>query len=120
MDLEEIKDYTRSSLFYNLVMESPILSGNMQSMISMGYGNDGYEVIIEAPFYDFKKWEKEGVIVHTGESFNGKTDYAYDVNEFGAFGRHNKSEHWVNRVINVICHDVAVKFNGVVEGELPA
>ena len=115
MDLKEELQY---SLLWNLVMESPVLSGNMQSMISLGYGNDGYEVIIEAPFYDMKKWQKQGIIVHTGANKNGITDYAYEVNEFGAFGRHNKSEHWANRVINTCCEEIAKKYGGEVTKRL--
>ena len=115
----EIKEELQNSLLWNLVMDSPILSGNMQAMISLGYGNDGYEVIIQAPFYDNEKWKKDHVIVHTGASKNGITDYAYEVNEFGAFGSHNKSEHWANRTINTVCQEIATKYNMKVVGRLP-
>ena len=118
MDYKEIEEYARSSLFWNLIKESPILSGSMQYHIQMGYGNDGYEIIIEAPFYDMKKWQKDKTLVYTGESHNGVTDYALSVNEAGGFGRHNASEGWVNRCVNYVCRDVAQKYNGVVEGEL--
>lgn len=120
MDLSEIKEFAKNALYYNLVLESPVLSGSMQYHIQQGYGADGYEIIIEAPFYDGKRWEKDHVLVYTGETHNGKTDYAFDVNEYGAFFRHNKSEHWVNRVINAVCNNIAQKFNGIVEGELVA
>lgn len=116
MDFKEELQY---SLLWNLVMESPVLSGNMQSMISLGYGNDGYEVIIQAPFYDEKKWRKEGLIVHTGANKNGITDYAESVNDFGAFGSHNKSEKWANRVINGCCEILAKKYGGTVSKRLP-
>lgn len=118
MNLDEVKEFLRNALYFNLIMESPVLSGSMQYHIQMGYGADGYEIIIEAPFYDSARWQKDKVLVYTGESKNGVTDYAYDVNESGAFGRHNKSEHWVNRCINNVCREVALKYNGVVEGEL--
>jgi len=118
MNLSDIKDVTRSSLLWQLIMDSPILSGNMQYHIQLGYGNDGYEVIIEAPFYDMKQWRKNKTIVHTGETKHGFSDYAQWVNEAGGFGRHNKSEHWVNRSVNDICRSIAIKYGGVVEGVL--
>lgn len=118
MDISDIKDVTRSSLLWSLVISSPVLSGNMQMNIQMGYGNDGYEIVIEAPFYDFNRWKKEGTIVYTGESKKGFTDYAYWVNEAGGFGSHNKSEGWVNRAIMFVCEDIASRFGGVVEGSL--
>ena len=57
-------------IYYNLVLESPVLSGNMQNMIdSLGlYGldpvNNESRILITAPSYDTKKWRKEQVIVH--------------------------------------------------------
>lgn len=118
MDFSEIKEFLRNALYFNLITDSPILSGSMQYHIQLGYGADGYEIIIEAPFYDMKEWEKRKVLVYTGESHNGTTDYAVSVNESGGFGRHNASEHWVNRCINAVCQEIATKFGGVVEGEL--
>lgn len=114
----DIKEELQYSLLWNLVMESPVLSGNMQSFIHLGYGNDGYEIMIEAPFYDAKRWQKDKVIVHTGANKNGVTDYALSVNEVGAFGSHNKSEHWANRVINQCCEEIAKKYHGKVEKRL--
>ena len=114
----DIKEELQYALLWHLVNESPVLSGNMQSMIQLGYGNDGYEIKIPAPFYDATKWKKDKVIVHTGAVIGGLTDYAYSVNEFGAFGTHNKSEHWVNRVLNRICEEVAKKYGGTVEVRL--
>lgn len=116
--LSDIKNTTCSALLWTLVVNSPILSGSMQMHIQLGYGNDGYEVIIEAPFYDMKKWEKNKTLVYTGETKNGFTDYAQWVNEAGGFGKHNKSEHWVNRVVNEVCRSIAIEYGGIVEGEL--
>lgn len=86
-------------VFYNLHAQSPVLSGNMRSLIqtSQAYGSE-FVIVIDAPFYDMKEWQKNHQIVHTGKTVNGQTAYAQMVNDVGAFGRHNKSEHWVNRV----------------------
>lgn len=107
-------------IYYNLVLQSPVLSGNMQNMIdALGlYGldpvNDESRILITAPTYDMKKWKKEGVIIH-----DFRYNYAESVNEEGAFGRHNSSEHWVNRVINRCCDEFARKHGGRVEKYLP-
>ena len=109
---------TLSALIQMLLLErTPILSGNMMREIAIAElveVND-YEVTfcIEAPFYDMWLWKQRGVIVNSGHSIkiNGGThtytashgnitDYAMWVNEVGAFGTHNKSMHWVNRVLN--------------------
>lgn len=114
-----VAEELKYNLYYQLVMQSPVLSGNMQMMISaLGLNgldpmNNEERILITAPSYDDKKWRKEGVIVHTY-----KYDYANTVNEVGAFGSHNKSEHWVNRVINEVCDEIARKYNGKVEGYL--
>jgi hypothetical protein len=86
-------------IFYNLHSQSPVLSGNMRSLIqtSQAYGTE-FVIMIDAPFYDAKEWEKTKTIVHTHDVINGKTAYAQWVNDIGAFGKHNKSMHWVNRV----------------------
>lgn len=86
-------------VFYNLHTQVPVLSGNMSMFIetSEAYGSE-FVIVIDAPFYDMKKWQKTGAILHTGEIKNGRTAYAQAVNDSGAFGKHNKSEHWVNRV----------------------
>ena len=108
------KEYLQNLIFWHLVMESPVLSGNMQSFIQLGGIDTDYAILIQAPFYDMKKWKKEGVIVHTGDVKKGKEHYAEWVNELGAFGRHNKSEHWVNRVLNRCCEEFARKYDGKV------
>lgn len=86
-------------VFYNLYTQVPVLSGNMASLIqtSEAYGSE-FVIVIDAPFYDMKEWEKNKQIVHTGEVKNGRTAYAEAVNAIGAFGKRNKSMHWVNRV----------------------
>lgn len=117
MDFSNIKEELQYKLLYELIMQSPVLSGNMQYHIQLGYEDD-YVIKIEAPFYDMKEFKKKGVIVHTGKSVNGVTDYANWVNEAGGFGSHNKSEHWVNRVINECCNIIAKKYGAIVEGEL--
>lgn len=109
-----------SLVYSDLIMSSPILSGNMQSMIQLGQiGTKEVEIIISAPFYDIKEWEKNKVVKHTGESKNGVTDYANWVNELGGFGRHNKSEYWVNRVCYECAQAVANEVGGIVINELP-
>lgn len=114
MTIDEVKKALENHLYSQLVFNSPILSGNMMMNISQGSS----EIIIAAPFYDNKMWRKKHIIVHTGETKNGLTDYANSVNEVGGFGTHNKSEHWVNRVVNTCCRDIAGLYNGKVEGEL--
>lgn len=84
---------------------SPVLSGNMVREILMAElveVND-HEVTfcISAPFYDITRWEKEKVIIHTNANYGGVTDYAALVNRAGAFGSHNKSMHWINRVCDM-------------------
>jgi len=86
-------------VFYNLFSQVPILSGNMASMIhtSQAYGTE-FVIVIDAPFYDVKEWEKNRTVVHTGQVIDGKTAYAEWVNKLGGFGTRNKSMYWVNRV----------------------
>lgn len=106
-------------LLINLINKSPVLSGNMATSIGLGLTTPiECEVIIEAPFYDMKKWKKDGAIIHTGENKNGKTDYAFWVNELGGFATHNKSEHWVNRAIYEVVKEVASMMNATVINEL--
>lgn len=118
--MDGIVEKIQSLLYSNLVFSSPILSGNMQSFIQLGLITPGTcEIIMEAPFYDMKKWKKEGVIQHTGKIVNGHTDYAAWVNDIGAFGTHNKSEHWVNRVCLDVCTAIANEIGAIVINELP-
>lgn len=108
MDIKEIQDELKQLIYYELVVQSPVLSGNMQNFISgMGFQMEG--ILITAPSYDMKKWRKDKEIVH-----NYKFNYANAVNEVGAFGTHNKSEHWVNRVCNMCSQMIASKYHGKV------
>lgn len=116
---KEIKEELQLLLNWNLIMESPVLSGNMQSLIQMGGIDSNYAILIEAPFYDTKKWQEKHVIVHTGEIKNGYSEYAEWVNEAGGFGTHNKSEKWVNRVCNMCAEQIASKYGGKVIQRLP-
>jgi len=116
--MTDLQEKLQFMLFYNLVMQSPVLSGSMQSHIQLGYGNDGFQIVIDAPFYDMKEWQKNKKLVYTGKNINGVTAYANMVNESGGFGRHNKSEHWVNRVINDCCNILASEIGGEVINEL--
>ena len=111
---DNIVERLHALLFSNLIMQSPVLSGNMQSMIQVGLqGSATREIIIDAPYYDAKQWYKNKTVVHTGQTVNGKTAYAYDVNKYGAFGRHNQSEGWVNRaikeVVDVIANEIGAQ-----------
>ena len=118
--MDSIVEKLQALAFYNLVMQSPVLSGNMQMFIQMGFsGMDKAEIIIDAPFYDMKQWKKTGAIVHTGKNIKGVTAYANWVNEVGAFGRHNESEHWVNRVLVDCCNVIAQEIGAEVINELP-
>ena len=106
--MDNIVEKLHAVLFSNLIMSSPVLSGNMQSMIQVGLqGSSTREIIIDAPFYDAKRWYKDKVVVHTGETHNGKTAYAEDVNKYGAFFRHNKSEGWVDRAVREVVEVIA-------------
>ena len=105
-------------LFNNLLMSSPILSGNMKSNIKQEVLTDGTQIIIDAPFYDFKTWVDTGAIVQTGEIIDGQLAYAYDVNQYGGFGTHNKSEGWVNRAILQVVRTIANEIGAEVIYEL--
>ena len=120
MDTREIVEKLHSLLHFDLVLNSPVLSGNMKSWIELGdITPDTREIVIFAPFYDMKKWEKEHTIFYTGEIIDGKSDYAQEVNDMGAFGRHNKSEHWVNRCCVEVARAIANEIGGIVINELP-
>ena len=97
---------------------SPVLSGNMVREILMAelveVNDHEITFCISAPFYDMKLWKEKGTIVHNNlhiNAYGGKgthawaysdmTDYARIVNDAGAFGSHNKSMHWVNRVCDM-------------------
>ena len=110
MDTSKIIEKTHNLLYTNLLLKSPVLSGSMKMHIQ---DNGEREIVIDAPFYDLKEWNKTGNIVYTGKVYNGVSAYASIVNEMGAFGKHNKSEGWVNRAIlevaNVIANEIGAE-----------
>lgn len=117
--MENLVEKIHSLLFSNLTLSSPVLSGNMKSYIKTTLvSKDECEIVIDAPFYDMKRWEKENVIVHTGETIEGRTAYAEWVNRLGAFNRHNKSEGWVNRAILEVVSAIANQISAEVVYEL--
>lgn len=119
MERKEAVFSIQNLLFMNLLQKSPVLSGNMQSLIQCGLTTPSQaEIVIEAPFYDMKKWKKEGVVVHTGENKKGYTDYAEWVNMLGGFATHNKSEHWVNKAIYEVVTEIANELGATVINRL--
>lgn len=110
-------EYLLSWLLY---LDSPVLSGNMQKGIKIvNVSGDELTIEIDAPFYDFNKWKKTGNIIHTGKSYGGITDYAMWVNNSGAFGKKNKSMHWVNRACYNAANQIANEIGATVINELP-
>ena len=65
--MEDIVNKIHSLLYSKLTMDVPVLSGNM----SMSISENGMEIIIDAPFYDMKRWLKDGTIIHTGRVIDG-------------------------------------------------
>jgi len=113
--MTEIVEKIHSLLLSNLMFMSPVLSGNMKANIKE---NGDREIVIEAPFYDMKKWRESGAIIHTNKMIYGKTDYAEWVNKIGAFGSHNKSEHWVYDTILSVAIVIANEIGADVINEL--
>lgn len=108
MNYFDIVEATGNMLFSNLVLSSPVMSGNMQNSIKVGVvGQGSMELVISAPFYDIPRWRKDKTIVHTGEKRGSVTDYAEDVNKYGGFRTHNESEGWVNRTIKATVDAIA-------------
>jgi len=117
--MEDSVEKLTSLLFATLVTSSPVLSGNMKSLIQISkYGENECEIVIDAPFYDAKKWQKDKTIVYTGETYNGKSAYAELVNKAGGYGTHNKSEHWVNRACVEVAEIIANEIGATVINEL--
>lgn len=115
-DLQDLFNLANSLLLF----QCPVLSGNMKSGIKLHkIGENEITIVIEAPFYDADVWKRTGAIKLTGESINGKTSYAYWVNKSGAFGTHNKSMHWANRVCFEASSIIANKIGAKVINELP-
>lgn len=114
-ELQELYNLVKTMLY----VESPVLSGNMKQGIKTTKVDENEITIeIEAKFYDMKKWRKDRVINHTGKTINGRTDYAEWVNRLGAFGTHNKSEHWVNRALDKVCGTYANEIGADFKNEL--
>ena len=106
--MEDVVEMMHSLLYNVLIMESPVLSGSMKSMIQTGMDEPSTrEIVIDAPFYDVKRWEKDNTIVYTGDVILGRTAYAEWVNRLGGFATHNKSEKWVNRAIHEVVDAIA-------------
>lgn len=94
-----------------LEVQAPILSSNLFRCITkaqlVNVSDNEITFCIDAPFYDMKLWKEKGVIVHTNASpkkWPDITDYAMWLNDAGAFGTHNRSMHWVNRVCYAAAH----------------
>lgn len=109
--LEEIY----SLLNQNLILECPVLSGNMYKHIKIAdIGDNEVTLEIDAPFYDMKEWRKTGVIKLIGNNINGFTDYAYWVNKNGGFSTHNSSEGWVDRNITDVLDVIKNVYGNIV------
>jgi len=115
IDLEKLASIVEQTL----KITSPVLSGNMRSGIELeSVSENEITISIKAPFYDLALWKKENTIKHTGKSYNGITNYAMWVNDLGAFGRGNKSMHWVNRALNDAVSVYGNEIGAVVINEL--
>lgn len=120
-------DYNDLIKLVNLVstelsVNCPVLSGNMKSNLEIvDIKSNEITICISAPFYDLKEWKKTGVIKHTGspKKWPQFTDYAMWVNLLGAFGRHNKSQFWVNRSIYNSVTTIANEIGAIVINRLP-
>lgn len=108
--LEKVYTLVNSTLYH----KSPVLSGNMRTGIRiMKVEDDEVVTRIDAPYYDLEVWQKTKVILLTGETENGKTDYAEDVNLYGGFKSFNKSRGWVDRAVRDACEAVASQYDNV-------
>lgn len=106
-------------LYSNLLTNSPVLSGNLKNGIQIkSVGNDEVVIVIDAKYYDTEYWKKTNKIFHTGKTYNGMDGYAFSLNKSGAFGSHNQSEGWVDRVIENVCETIANEIGGEVKNEL--
>lgn len=107
---KELQQYSTMLKLY-LEQLAPVLSGNTAREIIMAelvtVSDNEVTFCISAPYYDMKRWQETGAIIHTGTNVNGKTDYANEVNEAGGFGSHNESEHWVYRVCDMVARTIA-------------
>lgn len=117
--MEGLVEKMHALLFSTLVISSPMLSGNMKAHIKVEVSNGSERsIIIDAPFYDLKRWRADKTVVHTGAVIEGRTAYAEWVNRLGAFNRHNKSEGWVDRAILEAAYAIAGEIGAEVIYEL--
>lgn len=120
--MDKILEKIYATLGENLYLSCPVLSGNMRNHIDVKTvlgGAKEITIVISAPFYDQKEWDKNRKIVLTGEVKNGKHDYAEEVNTFGPFGKPGKSQYWVNRSCYEVAQVIANETGAVVINELP-
>ncbi len=106
----------------NLYLSCPIMSGNMRHHIDVNTvlkGDEEVEIVISAPFYDLKEWQKNHKIKFTGAIIDGKHDYAYWVNALGAFAKGGRDVHWVHRAIYEAVCTLASEIDAEVVNELP-
>ena len=116
-------------LHSSLLLQCPILSGNMARHITKREGGlyNGGEIVISGPSYDLKNWKKTGKAVPMKtwrETSKGKMvktyafDYAFWVNEYGAFGtsHHNSlpSKGWVDRTVALSVSSVGARWGAEV------
>ncbi len=115
-ELEKLYTLVNSSL----LLHCPYLSGNMLNSIALSYiHEDSIRLRINAKFYDVNKFNKDGIIEFTGKNYNGITNYAMWVNEFGGFFSHNNSMYWVNRAVYNAVQTIANEIGATVINELP-
>lgn len=120
--MDKVLEKIYTALGDMLYLSCPVLSGNMRNHINIETvlgGTKEMTIVISAPFYDQKEWDKNRKIVLTGEVKNGKSDYSEEVNTFGPFGKPGKSQHWVNRSCFIVSHAIANEIGAVVVNELP-
>ncbi len=106
----------------NLYLSCPVMSGNMRHHIDVNTvlaGDEEVSIVISAPFYDLKEWQKTGRVVLTGKTVGDKHDYAYWVNALGAFAKGGRDVHWVHRAIYEACCTLASEIDAEVINELP-
>ena len=106
----------------NLYLSCPVLSGNMRHHIDVNTvlaGDEEVNIVISAPFYDMKEWQKNHRIKYTGGIKNGKHDYAYWVNALGAFAKGGRDVNWVHRAIYEAVCTFASEIDAEVVNELP-
>jgi len=90
-----------------LVIKSPIITGNMKTHISVvDKKEDEITICIDAKTFDMKEWRKSGKFI-----YDGRYNYAEIVNRKG------KSAKWVDRVLEDICSSVGkALLEGIFEG----